>query len=373
MPIYKQKEKNKAGLYRYNVRINYIDTFGKYRQITRSAWGLQAAKELELQLNNTLNDNELCNSTLSIKDLFKDFYENRQYDIRPTTMRGYKTNYDNHIKPHIDNLKIKDLNTRNLNQWKKEINKKDISLKTKRNIYSDLRTILNYAVKMEYIPHNPLEKVDNFKDSTYQKPEIVLYTPEEFIKFKIAALKKAKDTGYYDYYVFFCIAYYTGARKGEIHALRWNCIDNNRLYIKKSISQKLKGDDVETPPKNKSSIRSMLLPQPLIDVLNEHKKRQQKSISDWKDDGFICGYYKPLRDTSIENENKLYAEIAGVKKIRIHDFRHSHASLLINNKVNPLEVAHRLGHSTVDQTLKTYAHLFPNQEDASIAILNTVI
>lgn len=375
MPIYKQKQRNSEGLFKYKVRINYVDSSGNYKQLTRSVWGLAAAKDLEIQLNKSINQKEFTNTGLTVRDLFDEYFEINKKDIRATTMRGRKTNYDNHIQPHIDNIKIKDLNTPKLNLWKKQINNKELSLKTKKNIYSDLHTVLNYAVKQEYLVFNPLDKVDNFKDATYQKPEIDFYTPEDFSKFKAAALQKAEQTKYYDYYVFFCLAYYTGCRKGEIHALRWNCIDFTKgtLQVKKSISQKLKGDDVETPPKNKSSIRKIQMPQPLKSVLQEHRQRQQASIPDWNESGFICGYYRPLRDTSIENENKDYASKACVKKIRIHDFRHSHASLLINKNVNPLEVAKRLGHSTVDQTLKTYAHLFPSNEEASISVLDSVI
>ena len=186
------------------------------------------------------------------------------------------------------------------------------------------------------------------------------------------AYEEALETGVYDYYIFFLIAYYTGLRKGEIHALRWSNLDGNILSVKTSITQKLKGGDVETLPKNKSSIREVQLPNSLLTVLKEHKKRQMDSVPNWNENGFICGYTRPLRDTAVENENKKYAREAGLKHIRIHDFRHSHASLLINANITPLEVAHRLGHSTVDQTLKTYAHLFPKESEKAVRVLDAI-
>ena len=372
MPIYKQKEK-KDGLFKYKVRVNYTDSYGAHKQLTRTVWGSTAAKELEQQLLKTVSDHQLSNSSITIKELCTEFLTARKHDIRATTLRRYNVGFTNHIIPYIGDVPLKKLNIKILNKWKTEINEKSLSLVSRQNIYKDLRALLNYAVKLEYIPVSPLDKVGNFRDANYQKKDITFYTPEEFIKFRTVALDTAIATDFFDYYVFFCIAYYTGARKGEIHALRWNCIDSQRLYIKKSISQKLRGDDVETPPKNKSSIRTLQIPRPLLEILMQHKQRQQESIPNWKDTGFICGYYKPLRDTSIENENKKYSTAAGIKKIRVHDFRHSHASLLINNHVNPLEVAHRLGHSTVDQTLKTYAHLFPNEEKRTMDILNQIL
>ena len=371
MPIYRQKEK-KDGLNKYLVRVNYTDSYGKHKQLTRTAYGIDNARELERQLEKQVNNKSYV-SDINVGDLYKEFKEHHKHDVRASTMRGYNTNYTHHIEPYLATVKLSNLNIKVLNNWKNAVNDKGLSLVTRRNIYATLRAILNYAVKMEHISANPLDKVDNFKDAYHQDKTIDFYTPDEFKLFIKSALENAVITGYYDYYIFFMIAYYTGARKGEIHALRWNCIDNDRLHIKRSITQKIKGDDVETPPKNKSSIRTIALPQPLINALNEHKARQQQINPKWKDTAFICGYSRPLRDTSIENENQKYAEQANIKKIRIHDFRHSHASLLINNNINPLEVAHRLGHSTVDQTLKTYAHLFPNEELKTIEILNKIV
>lgn len=371
MPIYKKKEK-KDGLNKYLVRINYTDSYGNHKQLTRTAYGIDNAKELERKLEKQIKEKSTF-ANITVSELITEFLKSSKSDIRETTYRKYEKNFRLHITPHLSNVKLNKLNVKVLTDWKATINTKGLSLQTRKSIYSDLRAALNYAVKMEYIPHNPLSKIENFKDAYYQEKDINFYTPEEFKLFIQSALDNAIITDYYDFYIFFMLAYYTGARKGEIHALRWNCFKNQKLYIKKSISQKIKGDDVETPPKNKSSIRTISLPQPLITALNEHKQRQQATIINWKENGFICGYYRPLRDTSIEEENKKYSKQAKLKKIRIHDFRHSHASLLINNNVNPLEVAHRLGHATVDQTLKTYSHLFPDEEQKTIEILDKIL
>lgn len=119
-------------------------------------------------------------------------------------------------------------------------------------------------------------------------------------------------------------------------------------------------------------MRTINMPKQLIDCLSEHKARQKKDITDWNDTGFVCGYYKSLRDTSIDKENRRYSQQRNLKRIRIHDFRHSHASFLINNNISRLEVAHRLGHSAAEQTLKTYSHLFPNEEDRAAKLLEEI-
>lgn len=172
--------------------------------------------------------------------------------------------------------------------------------------------------------------------------------------------------------MFFSIAFYTGARKGEINALKWSDIDGDILHIRRSIAQKLKGGDVETPPKNKSSYRDLQIPAPLMEILSEHKERQKEASRLFTEDYRICGGERPLRDTSIENKNKAFSKAAGLPHIRIHDFRHSHASLLANEGINIQEIARRLGHSNVQMTWNTYSHLYPREEERAVEILNRI-
>ena len=162
-----------------------------------------------------------------------------------------------------------------------------------------------------------------------------------------------------------------GMRKGEIFALQWSDIKGTNMSITKSITQKLKGEDRVTPPKNRSSIRTIEIPEPLITVLNDHKLRCMQ-FDNFSDDMYICGRERPVRDTTVQTMNEKFATAAGVKKIRIHDFRHSHASLLANEGINIQEIARRLGHSNVEITLRTYSHLYPRESERAIGILNEI-
>ncbi len=139
-----------------------------------------------------------------------------------------------------------------------------------------------------------LTALGNFCDlnSAPKSTEVLhYYTPEQFIKFIGIAESSAKSVTDWGYYVFFSIAFYTGARKGEINMLKWSDIDGNVMHIRRSIAQKLKGRE------------------------------------------------RPLRDTSIDNKSKAFAAAAGLPHIRIHDYRHSHASLLANEGINIQEIA----------------------------------
>ncbi len=112
----------------------------------------------------------------------------------------------------------------------KSIAAADYSLATKQDAYKVFAAMLNYAVKMEYIPKNPLTVLGNFKDAeNFEKPadKLHYYTPEQFLKYLAVAHDTAVTCTDWSYYVFFSIAFYTGARKGEINALKWSDIDDN--------------------------------------------------------------------------------------------------------------------------------------------------
>ncbi|MDR1630653.1 MAG: tyrosine-type recombinase/integrase [Oscillospiraceae bacterium] len=87
----------------------------------------------------------------------------------------------------------------------------------------------------------------------------------------------------------------------------------------------------------------------------------------------MCGGLQPVRDSTLDRWKAVYAKTAGIKNIRIHDFRHSHASLLANEGINIQEIARRLGHSKIEITWNTYAHLYPREEERAIAILNKIV
>jgi len=277
-------------------------------------------------------------------------------------------------------VRIDRLSGKVLQEWKLWIEQKGLSLCTKHHAYGDLRAMLNYAVRMEYLPKNPISKIDNYKDTSSLKSEMKFYTAQEFAQFigtvkKLAQEREQKHKDLYEwaYFVFFNIAFYTGLRKGEINALKWVDIDGSYLSVKRSVSQKLRGEDIETPPKNRSSLRTLQMPLPLIKILDEHKKRQMQCFKNFSDDFRVCGGERCLRDSSIQNKNEQCAQQSGIKRIRIHDYRHSHASLLANEGINIQEVARRLGHAKIEMTWNTYSHLYPREEEKAVSVLNSVI
>jgi len=379
MPVYKINGIKKDGLQKYKVRINYISDDGNSRQLTRAAYGLDAAKDMERKLTDEVKSkSENSVKKITVQQLFDNYSAVKKYEIRETTLDKYERDFNAHIRPTMAGASVEKLTVAKLQDWKMLVESKGLSLKAKKSIYGIFRAILNFAVTMEYIVRNPLTKVGNFKETSTIKKEMSIYTAQEFKKLSttakvIAAERQLKDRDLseWDYYVFFNIAFFTGLRKGEIHALKWSDVEGSLLHVRRSITQKLKGDDRETAPKSNSSIRTLQIPLSLIQILKEHKERQ-KQLEHFTNDYRICGGERCLRDTTIQNRHKHYASLSGLKVIRIHDFRHSHVSVLANEGINIQEIARRLGHAKVEMTWNTYSHLYPREEERAIDVLNRI-
>lgn len=274
-------------------------------------------------------------SNITIKELFQEYMENKKYEVRETPWNKTNSILLYNVIPFLEDIKINKLDIKKLQKWKNIILKQSTKITTKQNAYKELRALFNYAMKMNYVTQNSLIKVRNFKEVYFEtnQDKLRYYTPEQFKQFIAVAEKHCKTLIDYGYFVFFNIAYFTGMRKGEINALKWSDIEGNIIHVRRSITQKLKSKDMETPPKNKSSYREIQIPKNLIYILQQHKDRHQQN-ENFTDDFRVCGGINCLRDTGISNRNNQYADEVGLPHIRIHDFRHSHASLLANEGIN---------------------------------------
>lgn len=137
--------------------------------------------------------------------------------------------------------------------------------------------------------------------------------------------------------------------------------EKGTINIDKSY-QRIKGEDVITEPKTPKSIRVVEMPPQLIEIIKEYITKMFKPKMDSR--LFNCTKY------TFEHSMKYYSAKANVKRIRIHDLRHSHASLLIHLGISPIAVSRRLGHEKVETTLNTYSHLYPSTNSDMIISLD---
>lgn len=375
MPITKTNNK-KDGLQQYRVRINYVDQFGKPHNRAKLVYGLAEAKQAEQNLLEEVGKEKPATARMTVQQLYDEYILAKENEVRYSSLVKIKNCITKGVLPTLSDKQMAKLTVKQMQEWKNETAKIGFAQTTLRNYYGEFRQMLNYAVKMGYIPKNPLTIVGNFKESFELKPKdkIQYYTAEQFIKFITEAKKAAQEKGTineWSYYVFFNIAFYTGARKGEIYALKWSDIDGNIMHIRRSIAQKYGKGNIETPPKNKSSYRDLQIPAPLMEILLEQKKRQLQD-ENFTEEYRICGGIDCIRDSTVTNKNVEYANKAGLPHIRVHDFRHTHATLLVNEGINIQEIARRLGHSNVEITWNTYSHLYPREEERAVNILDRI-
>lgn len=376
MPIYKMNGK-KDGKQQYRVRINYVDQSGKPRQLTRIAYGATEAKDLERQLSEEIKKTSPA-ARKTMKDLYDEYIEACKPELRETTWDKKRRTFEHTILPLVGDLKLDKFNVAAAQKYKSDIAALGLSPVTSSTYLKLLSTMINYAVRMEYIPKNPIRQIGGFKTPEFDTPEkkVRYYTADEFLRYIAVARERAEDSGElteWGYYIFFMIAFYTGMRKGEIHALQWSDIEGNVIKVRRSISQKIKGKkETELLVKTLSSVRDVQMPKPLAAALAEHKERQ-KTMPEFSESWFVCRGVGCLRDTTIEKRNSSYAKAAGLPHRTIHEFRHSHASLLANNGINIQEIARRLGHKNVMITWNTYSHLYPREEERALEILDKIV
>ena len=378
MPIILDKRvKKKNGVSRYRVIFNYTDLCGERKKVERLVWGRANAQTVERELEAEYGDRHVAPSHMTIGELFDKYKVYHANETRQSSHNKAMQILNTHVLPMMKDHRLDKLTKESLAEWKNSISAKKLSIITKKNIYQAFNTMLNFAAKLDYIPKNPLPALGTFKDAnSFDNPveKLNYYTAEQFLDFIAIAKRNAYSVTDWGYYVFFAVSFYMGTRKGEANALKWSDIDGDIVHIRRSITQKIKGKAfVETPPKNRSSVRDIQAPQPLLDILAEHKQRQQSASHLFNEDFRVCGGEGPLSDTSIENRNQTFAEQAELPHIRIHDFRHSHVSLLANEGINIQEVVRRLGHSNVQETWNTYCHLYPREEERAIEVLNKIV
>lgn len=206
----------------------------------------------------------------------------------------------------------------------------------------------------------------NFNNLNEMPKEQLFYTYDEFKQF-ISVKKNLK------WKCIFEILYYCGIRHGELRGLQWKDIDLDKrtISIIKQITDRngsIKNSRFSLP-KTQSSIRTLKMQQILVDDL-KMMKSEPKAMKEFNDNFFVAGSVFPMATNTINNHKNKNSKLANVKQIRLHDFRYFCASLLINKGANVQLVAKYLEHTKIEETLKTYAHLFISSLDEIVAVID---
>lgn len=325
----------------------------------------EQAKLYELNFRNTYNHNyeEAQNAFITLGEFIEVYKKDKEYETKESTKRSFNNNIK-HLKP-LYNYKI---NLITANDIKKVTDNhyKTHNVATTNLLIKTIKKIMNYAEKKGVIVSSPASKIDFYKDINEIKKEVDYYTPQEWQILE----PHLKDTGII-FYTFFELLYYTGMRKSEARALTFEDIDmiKRTIRINKTVTDisTNKQKWLVTSPKTTNSNRTILIPQKLFEILTKYLEK----FNDDDKKAFLFGIDRPLSPTTIRVNFITATTNAGLRHIRIHDLRHSHASMLINNGALDKAVADRLG-NTVDMVRSTYSHLFLDTEKELINIIDNI-
>ena len=338
----KAEKDKKTG--KWLIQYRYTDWQGKRRKSTKR--GFATKREAEEWLRNFLITQK-ADFDMKFENFWKMYYADMETRLREHTMRTKKYIVELKILPYFGNKRVNDITAADIRQWQNELIKMGYSPTYLKTINNQLSAIFNYAVRYYDLKSNPCVKAGSMGKSKAE--EMDFWTGEEFRKFIDSVMNKRLS------YMAFMTLYWTGMRMGELLALNPKDIDLEKRTISITKSyQRLGKKDVITPPKTPKSKRVITIPEFLAADIKDY----MDSLYDLQENDRLF----PITKYYLEHEMQRGIKESGVKRIRVHDLRHSHASMLIELGFSPLEIANRLGHEKVETTLNTYAHLYPNKQ-----------
>lgn len=290
---------------------------------------------------------------MNFKSFVEHYSEDMQTRLKENTWETKKHIIDKKLVPYFGKLKMCNITAQQIITWQNElINYKDdkgkpyspVYLKT---IHNQLSAIFNHAVRYyNNLKENPCKKTGSMGKK--KNREMLFWTKNEYLKF--ADVMMDKPLSYYA----FEMLYETGIREGELLALTPADFDFEKqtVTINKSF-QHLNGRDIITSPKTEKSNRTIKLPSFLCDEMQDYLKMLY--------DVGLDDRMFPVTKSYLYREMERGSKQAGIKRIRIHDIRHSHVSLLIDMGFSATAIADRVGHESIDITYN-YAHLFPSKQ-----------
>ena len=344
MAAFKNKENGT-----WYVQFRYTDWKGERQQKLKR--GFATKKEAQAWEREFLMEKQA-----DINMSFESFVGLYEKDIKPKIKLNTWITKESIIKqkilPYFQKRKLSEITAKDIIDWQNEIREltdchgRPLSKTYLKTVHNQLSAIFNHAIRYYGLQINPAQKAGNM--GMEEKKEMLFWTKDEYTKFSEAMMDKPIS-----YYAFEML-YWCGIREGELLALTpadFN-FDRGTVSINKSY-QRINKQDVITTPKTPKSIRVIQMPKFLCDEMQDYFKMFYSLDSDSR--------IFPISKNYLHREMARGSKATGVKRIRIHDLRHSHVSLLIDMGFTALAIADRVGHESIDITFR-YAHLFPTRQ-----------
>lgn len=356
MPVYKDAQRNT-----WYVKFRYKNWTNEDKWITKRGFkNKRDAVAWEREFHMRL-DGDLDMPFSQFTELYK---QDRCPRLKESTAVMKDSIIDKKLVPYFGSKPLRDISTRDVLQWQNTMlayRDADTGMPYSKfylkTIHNQLSAIFNHAVRFYHLQSNPAAIVGNM--GSENGIQMKYWTKENYLRFSEAMMDKPKA------FYAFQMLYWCGIREGEMLALTAEDIDFEKkaVHITKTYHRH-KGRDIVTEPKTPKSNRVVSMPVFLVEQLQDYVDMQY--------DLQPTDRLFPLSKGYLYRMMKKGSEEAGLTKIRVHDLRHSHVSLLIHMGYSAVAIADRMGHESIDITYR-YAHLFPTVQTDMAEKLNAMM
>lgn len=349
MPAYKDEKTGK-----WFAKFYYTNWQGIKKQKWKRGF---ATKKEALGFERDFLEQQSANPDMTFQNLYEIYMEDMAARLKQSTLLTKKAVLQTHILPFFSSKPINEIKASDVRRWQAKLmsSPNNYSQTYLKKINTELNSIINYAKRFYDLNTNPCGKAGTIGKAKAE--EMDYWTYDEYIAFREGVKDKPLS------YICFEVLYWTGMREGELLALSPADIDldNKTISINRTY-QRIEGKDVFT--KTRKSKRKIPIPDFLCQELSDYIQSRYMLDADER--------LFPVTKSYLSHEMIRGCKNTGVKKIRIHDIRHSHASLLINQGCDALMLADRLGHEKISTTLNTYSHLFPHKQQELVHSLESL-
>lgn len=348
MPVYKDEQRGT-----WYFKCNYRDWQGEIK--TKMKRGFATKKEAQ-KCEREFIEMQSGNMNMKLANFVEVYFNDKGTRLKERSIMTKRTLIETKIIPYFGEKAINEITAVDIIKWQNMLMNQEYSPTYLRMIQNQLTALFNHAERFYDLRDNPCKKVDKMGRSNAR--ELNFWTKDEYEVF-------IKDFGAEDemYRIIFQMLFWLGCRIGEVLALTASDIDleNGTISVSKTYFRRNKTDYI-TSPKTESSNRKITIPKFLKGEIKEYLDRQYELAPEDR--------IFPITDRAVQKKMKQKTEETKLKPIRVHDLRHSHIALLIEKGLQPLVIAQRVGHDSVNTTMNIYGHLYPNKQKEVADLLN---
>lgn len=347
MAVYKDEKRGT-----YYVSFRYVDWTGKKRQKMKRGF---KKKNAAIQYEAEFIRKASANMDMELKSFVEIYFEDKKNELKRRSLKIKKDMINKHIIPYFGEKRMNEITPADIIQWQNNICELEYSKTYERMLQNQISALFNHAQKIYGLGNNPCKRVKKIGKADAEKMQF--WTLEEYEQY-LSVIEVGSEN-----YIMAEILFWTGMREGELLALTPKDIDfrNNKIHISKTYYREGRADIITTP-KTDCSVRTIEIPEFLKKEIEEYIRKHFEMPENER----IFRIVSRTLEKRVERNIKA----SGVKKIRVHDIRHSHASYLINQGVQPLIIKERLGHKDIKITMNTYGHLYPSQQKGVVDMMD---